>query len=199
MTFRWKTSNRARDRRFRNRQQITFSGWFLLMTASSMFFPPDWTTWERTDGVSSQPNSPLTSVTFMVSNSFRASPKELYWEPNAVFLDFGQTFTYVGGGGVFLKLVRESQLFIRKKKKAPNSFIWFKFSIIHLKRHLSSHMKGFFISGPELLFRFKLIIYLRMSLQMFVCRWGIPVLKGRYITKRLTEILKLILPRAGLW
>lgn len=66
------------------------------MTASSMFFPPDWTTWERTDGVSSQPNSPLTSHTFMVSNSSPASPQGLYREPNVVFLDFSQTFIYVG-------------------------------------------------------------------------------------------------------
>lgn len=62
VTFKWKTSTRARARRYRNPQQITFSGWFLLMTASSMFFPPDWTTWERTDDVSSQPNSPLRSL-----------------------------------------------------------------------------------------------------------------------------------------
>lgn len=96
VTFKWKTSNRARDGRFSSRGKITFSGWFLLMTASSMFFPPDWTTWERTDGVSSQPNSPLTSHTFMVSNSSPASPQGLYWEPNVVFLDFSQTFIYVG-------------------------------------------------------------------------------------------------------
>lgn len=84
VTLKLKTEALTRHGRW---QHITFSGWFLLMTASSMFFPPDWTTWKKPDSVSVQPNAP---VSLMVPPE--PSLKEP-WELNGVFLNFCLTFT----------------------------------------------------------------------------------------------------------